>query len=734
MRKANAPEIGRLIKSGLANLVFFMLGFIMIIGGPAGSAGLPPVPETPQKAVTDVYHGVEIVDNYRWLEDFSDPVVQAWSNAQNSRTRTALDRIPERENIFTYLEMLHAETSAEYYYFQYRNGLLFAYKWQPPAEQPYLIVLESLSDPISERIILDPNKLNPVGTTSMDFYVPSLDGKLAAVSLSEEGSEIGTVHVYDVTTGGNLPDTIPRVNGPTAGGGLAWIADGSGFYYTRYPREGERPKEDLHFFQQVYFHNLGTPTSEDTYAIGKEFPRIAEIDLATSKDGRYILAAVANGDGGEYNHYLLGPSGVWKEITKFSDLISRVKFGPDSALYMLSRKNAPFGKILRLPPATPELDKAEIVVDESEVVIRGFVPAANYLYVTDLIGGPNQIRVFDLAGNQQGTIPVKPVSSVWGMLAIEEGKILFNNESYIEPPAWYIYDPATGKTVQTALAVTSPADFGDVEVVREFAVSKDGTGIPINIIRRRGVQPDGDSPTILKGYGGFGISLTPGFDPGRRLWLDQGGIYVIANLRGGGEFGEEWHRAGYLTNKQNVFDDFISCAEYLISTGYTNPNKLAIEGGSNGGLLMGAALTQRPELFRAVVAHVGVLDMVNYVQDPNGVFNITEYGSVDDPEQFKAIYAYSPYHHVVDGVAYPDVLFLTGRHDGRVKPYHSRKMTARLQAAVGSQADILLRTSSSTGHGGGTAFSEKIAKTADVYAFICRKLGIDYIPYVPDVE
>jgi len=303
--------------------------------------------------------------------------------------------------------------------------------------------------------------------------------------------------------------------------------------------------------------------------------------------------------------------------------------------------------------------------------------------------------------------------------------LLLNAESYLHPAAWYRYDPASGKLDKTALAGKFPVDFSDAEVVREFATSKDGTRVPINIIRRKGTRLDGKNPLMLTGYGGFGISESPGFHPFARLWLDRGGVYVIANLRGGGEFGEDWHSAGRLTNKQNVFDDFAACAEYLIRAGYTSPGKLAIIGGSNGGLLMGAALTQHPEMFRAVVSFVGVYDMLRTEAiTANAVYSITELGTIKDPEQFKALFAYSPYHHVTNGTAYPAVLFLTGANDPRVNPANSRKMTARLQAASSSGLPILLRTSSTSGHRA-SSLDEGLAQQADVYAFLFHELGME---------
>lgn len=689
------------------------------------SSELPPLPETPKQPVTDVYHGVEVTEDYRWLEDFDDPVIRQWSDQQNRLTRAVLDGISCRKAIHQRLEELLGGISEEYSTLRYRQGVFFALKSQPPKEQKFLVTLQSLDDTGSEKIVVDPNEMEPRGMMSVDWYVPSLDGQLVAVSISEGGSEVGTVHVYKVT-GEKLADVIPRVNGPTAGGSVAWLADGSGFYYTRYPRKGERPLEDLSFFQQVYFHELGTSTDQDDYSIGKEFPRIAEIDLKTCDDGHYLLAAVANGDGGEHAHYLLGPSGEWRQITRFEDGIPWATFGPEGTIYLLSKKNSPMGKILRLPPGETELARSQTVIPESQAVIMDCLPTVSKLYVRDDIGGPRQIRVFDQQGRQEGAIPVKPVSSVWGMIALEADEILFGNSSYVDPAAWYRYDPVAEQVRQTALAVVSPADFSDVEVVREHAVSRDGTRIPMNIMRPKGTELDGQNPTLLTGYGGYGISRRPLFRARLRLWLDHGGIWVDTNLRGGGEFGEEWHLAGNLTNKQNVFDDFLACGEHLLDAGYTNPDKLVIEGGSNGGLLMGAALTQRPDLFRAVVSHAGIYDMLRVELDPNGAFNVTEFGTVKYPEQFQALYDYSPYHRVEDGAAYPDILFLTGLNDGRVNPAHSRKMIARLQAANSSGGHILLRTSHTSGHGRGTALSELIDEEADVFAFLFDRLELEY--------
>jgi len=681
-------------------------------------------PDTPKKPVATEYNGLTVEDPYQWLENDDDSQVRAWSSVQNQRTRKYLDSLPDRAAIEKQLSDWYAKTSPSYFSLVSRPGILFAMKFQPPKQQPMLVTLASADDLKSEKIVLDPNVLDTKGATTIDWFVPSLDAKCVAVSLSTGGSEDGTLHFYETATGKALPDAIAHVQYPTAGGSAAWNADGTGVYYTRFPRKGERPDADLNFYQQIYFHKLGTPDTDDTYSIGKDFPRIAEITLQSSRDGKYILATVANGDGGDFEHFLLGSEGIWKQITQFSDQIKLARLGRDDAIYLLSRAEAPRGKILRLPLEVPELRNAAEIVSAGEAVIEQTVPSNDALYTGDLLGGPSQIRRFDLNGKNATVIPIPQISSVQEMLALENGSLLFRDVSYTAPAAWFQCSAGKTEPAKTALRSTSPVSLADVEVRRELATSKDGTKIPLNILFRKGTKRDGQNPTLLYGYGGYGISMSPNFDFTRRLWFNLGGVYVVANIRGGGEFGEEWHKAGNLTKKQNVFDDFAAAAEYLIKEKYTRSEKLAIQGGSNGGLLMGALITQRPDLFRAVVSSVGIYDMLRVELAPNGAFNVTEFGTVQNPEQFKALYAYSPYHHVVDGTKYPAVLMMTGANDGRVAPYHSRKMTARLIAANKSENPILLRTSSSAGHGIGTALSERIKQVADIYAFLFAQLGM----------
>jgi prolyl oligopeptidase len=713
--------------SGMVFPVMLGLGLAAVS---AGFAQLPVVPAA-REPVTNSYHGVAVVDDYQWLEDAANPAVRDWTRRQNERTRGWFDALDFHAGLEQQLAELIADESAGYGLADCRGGIIFATRFKPPAQQPVLVRLKSVYPPALRQVVFDPNIWNTNGTTAMDWSVPSTDGRLMAVCLSENGSENGVLHFFETDTGRALPDIIPGVQFPTGGGSAAWNADGTGIFYTRYPHAGERPEGDLHFYQQVWFHKLGTPVNADTYELGNDFPRIAEIELAASEDGQWLLATVANGDGGDYAHYLRNAAGSWQQLTQFKDGVKAMKFGKDAALYLLSTKDAPRGKILRLPLAGPDLAKAVVVVPEGRGVVSEYEPSASGLYLAVMEGGPSRLWFYP-KNPQSGSpveVPALPVSSVSGLHCWQGDEVLFSNTSFLAPPGWYEWAPGMKQPRATALQMTSPANFDDIEVVREFATSKDGTKIPISIMRKKGIKLDGKNPTLLTGYGGYGINLTPAFSSTRRIWFDAGGVYAVANLRGGGEFGEAWHFGGNLTHKQNVFDDFIACAEHLIQRKYTSPDKLAVMGASNGGLLMGAFLTQRPDLARAVVSRVGIYDMLRVELDPNGAFNTTEFGSVKDEDQFKALYAYSPYLHVTNGTAYPAILFPCGDNDGRVNPAHSRKMTARLQAATSSGLPVLLRTTATAGHGMGSSLKDRVAEQADIYAFLLQELGVDTSPW-----
>src|SRR6267378_1196456 len=450
-------------------------------------------PDTPKKPVATEYHGVTVEDPYQWIESDEDSQVKAWSDAQNHQTRKNLDSFPDRAAIEKQLQEWYAKTSPSYSSLVSRPGILFAMKFQPPKQQPLLVTLASADDLKSEKVVLDPNVLDTKGTTAIDWFVPSLDGKYVAMSLSKGGSEDGTLHFYETATGKALPDTIAHVQYPTAGGSAAWNADGTGVFYTRFPRKGERPDADLNFYQQVYFHKIGTADSEDTYSIGKDFPRIAEIKLEASYDGKYILATVANGDGGDFAHYLLGPDGNWKQLTQLSDQIKAARIGRDDGLYLLSRADAPRGKILRMPLDKPELANATMIVPPSEAVIQFMEPTADAIYVGDLLGGPSQIRRFGLDGTGETIVPIPNISAVTEMESLEDNSLLFRDVSYTEPAAWF-HLTGNAPPKKTALVDSSPVSFADIEVSREIATSKDGTKVPLNIIRRKGTKLDGNNP------------------------------------------------------------------------------------------------------------------------------------------------------------------------------------------------------------------------------------------------
>ena len=697
-----------------------------------GSASALTYPNSPRRPVADTFHGTTVSEDYRWLEQTDSKETIAWIAAQNALTRREIDALPQRKAIKEELLAMVGSGRASRHSFEFAGGRLFAIKHQPPNNQATLVALGPNLDPASERVVLDPNLLDRGGKTAIDWFKASPDGTLVAVSLSKNGSEEGTLHVYRIESGQPLADVVPRAQCPTGGGSVAWAADGQGFYYTRYPQGDERPPADANFYQQVYFHPLGTPAAADKYEIGNEFPRIAEIALSASEDGRHLLADVSNGDGGEHAFWLRCGRGLWRRIADFEQGFRSATFGRDGRLYALASKGSPRGRIVAMPLDDPQADLpcAATLVAESDAVVEGLLPTASRLYVEVLLGGPSELRAYSLDGGALGSIDAQPLANVTLGTRLAGDKILFGSQSFVRAFAWYAYDGARSGTQPVKTALSDPPAFAvdgglpSAEAVREYAISKDGTRVPLTVVRRKGTPLDGAQPLLLTGYGGFGISVRPRFTRQTALWLRHGGVFAVANLRGGGEFGEEWHQAGKLTRKPNVFDDFIACAQRLIAGGYTRPERLAIEGGSNGGLLMGAALVQRPELFRAVVGRVGVYDMLRTELSSNGAFNVTEFGSVTQPDQFEALLACSPLHHVQDGTAYPAVLLTTGEHDGRVEPWMSYKMAARLQAAAPQGRPVLLRVAPDAGHGMGTSLASEIDEQADERAFLFQQLGM----------
>lgn len=714
--------------------------YLLVFGLVATVQAEPPkqsaVPKTEKSRVVDTYHSVNVAEDYRWLEDFQQPNVKAWSNQQNAYARSILDQLPGVEAIRKQVTEILSDKTISYSSVSRRGNHYFAIKRQPPKQQPFIVALASMDKTGIEaaRVVVDPNEIDPTGSTHIDWYKASPDGKLLAVSLSSGGSEAGDLSIFAVSTGAKVHESIAHVNSGTAGGSLAWLPDSSGFYYTKHLKVAPEDPEDHNVYQHVYLHRLGSPVTDDTYELGEGFPQISEIQLVVDDASGRLLATVQEGDGGEFAHHLRATDGKWRQFSSFGDGTKQAVFGKDNDLLVVTLKNAPRGRILHVPIGSLDIPNAKTLIAEGKdtIVTSGIafwgettvLPLKDRLYVIYQLGGPSQLRAFDYDGQPLKSPPQLEVAAIHGLMKLDEESILFGNASYTSPDAYYQYQAASHVTTKTGLSSDSATSLEDVRVVRKFVASKDGTQIPLNILLPPGVEPDGNNPCVVYGYGGYGVNLVPRFRPLNRVLMDRKVIYAVANIRGGGEFGEQWHLQGNLTNKQNVFDDFAACVQYMTKGGYSKPSKTAILGGSNGGLLMGATLTQHPGDVKAVVAMVGIYDMLRVELSPNGAFNVTEFGTVKNESHFKALHAYSPYHNVKDGVKYPAVLFMTGENDPRVDPMQSRKMTARLQAASRVGQPILLRTSANAGHGSGHSLSEQIEQSVDMYAFFFEQLGV----------
>ena len=684
-----------------------------------------PIVRAARIPVTSTHHGVDVVEDYRWLENASSEETIAWTAGQQHRTRAYFDGIPWRDVLRTRVEHLLKAEMTTYKALLFGGGTFFALKVQTPRQQPFLVALTDVDDVATERVVVDPDAIDPSGQTTIDFFVPSPDGKRVAVSLSEHGTEDGSLHIYDVESGRVVDEPIPHVN--LMGGSVAWRHDSSALWYTRCA-------DPAGFRQQVWFRELGGTSDHVDLAGGFADERIAENYLSTSADGRWVMDRVQKGDGGQWQIFLRGQSadGAWWQVADVPDECGYAVFGTDE-LFLLSRRDAPHRKVLRLPLTDgATVADAEEIVPAGDLVIEDLAVTRDTVWVVDMDGGPQQVRAFDGKGRPLPPVRIPAVSSVSSYFArvrlLGHDRIAWSCESFTEPATWWV--AADGQAPRpTALRTNTPVDLSGYEVTREFATSRDGTRIPLNVIAAPGTPRDATAPALLTAYGGFGISLVPRFDPDMLLWLEQGGVYVVANIRGGGEFGQQWHHAGRLASKQNCFDDFIACADHLHHSGITSRERLVIIGGSNGGLLMGAVLTQRPDIARAVVAAVPVMDSLRAETSTNGRFNTPEFGTVEDPKLFAALLAYSPYHNVKDGTGYPAVLLTAGENDTRVEAWHAKKMTARLQDATSSERPVLLRLES-TGHLAGS-LDQTIDQTTDLYAFLFDQLGLGYRPVAP---
>ena len=678
---------------------------------------MPTYPDSPATDLVETLHGEEIADPYRWLEDGDSPETRIWTERQNAATEAYLAAIPMRERIRQRLgELLSIGVlgvpmpkQGRYFYLRREGG----------QNQPVLYWRQDVGG--ADRVAVDPNALNPAGTTALDWFYPSDDGRLLAYGLSENGSEESVLHLLEVDTSRKLTDRIQRMRAAS----LAWLPDASGFYYTRYPASGEVPPTEEQYHRSIYFHKLGDDPADDPLIL-KPAEKEHWPGVSLSPDGRWLVVSVAR-TFDETDLYV-------QDLRSGAGLVAVARNLPASfegeiahgRLFLRTNLDAPTYRLYVVDPERPGRENwREIVPARTDAVLESVALTAERLALGYLERASSRLRITDLDGSLVQEVSLPSLGSLFGVGAEWNGSELFYGfSSYTLPPSVYRVDL---KTSASSLwkQVEAEVDPGKYEVGQVTFASRDGTPISMFVVHRTGLAMDGNNPTYLTGYGGFNISMTPAFSRSLLLWLENGGVAAIPNIRGGGEYGESWHQAGILANKQNSFDDFIAAAEWLIQQGYTGPEHLAAAGGSNGGLLMGAVITQRPDLFRAVLVQVPLLDMLRYHRFLIARLWIPEYGSADDPEQFRWLRAYSPYHHVKRGVAYPAVLLATAESDTRVDPMHARKMAARLQAATSAQRPVLLRLEARAGHGAGKPLSKVLEELTDSWTFVFSELGVE---------
>jgi prolyl oligopeptidase len=674
-------------------------------------------PDTPSSNVVDALHGEVVPDPYRWLEDGTTPETRRWTEQQNAVTEAYLAAVPGRERIGRRLEellgigVLGTPTP--------KRGRYFYLRRDGRQNQPVLYWRDGVDG--ADRVAVDPNALNEAGTTALDWYYPSEDGRLLAYGLSEDGNEESVLHLLEVGSGRDLPDRIPRMRAAS----VAWLPDGTGFYYTRYPAPEEVPEGEEQYHRALYFHRLGADPATDPLVL-KPAAKEYWPGVSLSPDGRWLIVSVAR-TFDQVDLYL-------QDLASGGELVPIARDLPASfegeiahgRLFMRTNLDAPTYRLYAVDPERPERGSwREIVPPRGDAVLESVAVAGNRLALGYLERASSRLQLTDLEGGLIQDVPLPALGSLFGFGAEWDGRELFYGfSSYSVPPSVYRIDLATG-TSSLWRQVEATIDPTRFEVAQVSYPSRDGTAISMFLVHRKGLVRSGDNPTYLTAYGGFNISMTPAFSRSLLLWLERGGVVAVPNIRGGGEYGEGWHQAGILANKQNSFDDFIAAAEWLIHERYTRPERLAVAGGSNGGLLMGAALTQRPELFRAVLIQVPLLDMLRYHRFLIARLWIPEYGSAEDPEQFRWLRAYSPYHHVRPGVAYPAVLLATAESDTRVDPMHARKMAARLQAATSAERPVLLRLEAKAGHGAGKPLSKVQQELTDSWTFVFSELGVE---------
>lgn len=675
----------------------------------------------------DDYHGHRITDPYRWLEDASSQETQEFVSAENAYTRSVLESLPGRdalrqriERLLTIGRVTAPRIGGNHYFYERREGY---------QNQAVVYVQEGSSG--QDRALIDVNALAADGTIALDWWYPSDDGKYVAYGTSANGSELSTLQIIDTGNGSLLAEKIER----TRAASLAWLPDGSGFYYTRYPRPGEVPAGEEVYNRRIFFHQIDQSKNADGQNDTQVFP-VGGIDVSPqdwpnvsiSDDGRWLLVEINKG-WTKTELYLKdrsAPASKFQRITADKDFLYHGEVF-EGQIYITTNEGASRFRVFKADCAAPARENWKEIIAESGSVIEGQAAVIGQkLFVHYISNASSQLRLFELSGKPVAEVAMPALGSIFDLAGHRTGSNgFFGFISFALPPT--VYEVSLTGEIKEWAHVESEIQPEKFQVSQIWFNSKDGTRVPMFVVSKRGMARNGKNPTLLSGYGGFNLGRTPFFNRNAMLLLlEQGGVYVDVQLRGGNEFGEDWHRNGMLDKKQNVFDDFIAAAEHLVAEKYTDAAHLAIQGGSNGGLLMGAVLTQRPELFRAVICQVPLLDMLRYQQFQIAKLWIPEYGSSDDALQFEYLYAYSPYHHVKQGTVYPAILFMTAESDTRVDPMHAVKMAALLQAqaANGQDRPILLRVDSKAGHGVGKPITKLADDAADMWSFLFWQLGV----------
>jgi prolyl oligopeptidase len=692
----------------------------------------PPMPSLPLTYPTsrtvdasDTHFGVKVEDPYRWLEDGKSPEVKTWLDAQNKLARRYLDALPGRAALKKrYTDLLRIDTISA----PDRSGDRYFYMRHKASDEKGILYWRSATDPSApEHVLIDPNQFMGTNNASLGASSPSLDGKLLAYSLKPNNADEAILYVKDVETGKDLPGEV--IEGAKYAE-PSWLPDGSGFVYTYLPPADPNHPEDRTGLAEIRFHKLGTDPKHDPVIHAKTGDPTKFIGSYVSRDGKWIFFEQQNGwDKNDVyyqpltGHPISGMADSWKPIIVGKPFLYSLTPWQGNA-YILTNEDAQRFRLFKVSLDDPQRSKWQKIVPESPTaVLQGAGIVGNHLVLDYLENVTSRIDICDLDGKLVRHLELPGIGTAGAEGEPDHDELFFGFDSFTQPPEIFktsITDPA--QTLWAKIEV--PVDPTPFVVEQKFFKSKDGTKVPMFIVHRKDILLDGSTPFLLYGYGGFGLSQTPFFSPGYYPFLEAGGGYALVNLRGGGEFGEKWHQDGMLLKKQNVFDDCIGAAEYLIQEGYTKPERLAVRGGSNGGLLAGAMLTQRPDLFRAVVCEVPLLDMIRFDKFGSGKTWVPEYGSPDVAEQFKALYAYSPYHHVKSGTRYPSVLICSAANDDRVDPMHARKMAAELQADTGSSSPILLRVEAQSGHGGGDQVKKTIDYGTDVWGFLLHELDV----------